>query len=229
MQQYSDNRLFFRESKMAERRKSMSKDDELKLFLEYGVNPAIRRIILSSVTSDSEYGESGVDSDMWKRLAVGLTVLERWPVIEGQKEDIDIEMNNPGGDAYHMFGIYDRIRKSKYHITIEAYGYVMSAGSIIFQAADKRVIAPNSTMLLHYGQDGFYGHSKDLQSHAKEAERINRAMENIYLGRINSRRKALGLKPWTRRDLERKMSFDWYITPEEAVDIGLADEVAQYQ
>lgn len=213
---------------MGARLKTISKDDELKLFLEYGVNPAIRKIILSSVTSSIESGESGVDSDMWKRLAVGLTVLERWPLLEKQDSSIAIEMNNPGGDTYHMFGIYDRIRKSNQHITIEAYGYVMSAGSIIMQAADKRVMSPNATMLLHYGEDGFVGHSKDFQIHAKEGERINAKMERIYLEVMKAKALKDGKKPITLRQLKEKMKFDWFIDAEESVELGLADEVAQY-
>ena len=209
--------------------KPLTKDDELKLFFEYGVNPATRRIILASATVDIDSGESGVDADMWKRLATGLSVLERWPVLEGQDPGITIEITNPGGDAYHMFGIYDRIRRSGHHITIEAYGYLMSAATVIYQAGDKRVIAPNTTMLLHYGNDGFYGHSKDFQKHAQESDRINTSMEDIYLYKINEKAKALGKKPWSRSRLKEKMKFDWFITPEEAVEIGLADEVAQYQ
>lgn len=213
---------------MAERRRAITKDDELKLFFEYGVNPATRRIILASATANVESGESGVDSDMWKRLATGLTVLERWPVLEGQDSSITIEMNNPGGDVYHMFGIYDRIRRSGHNITIEAYGYLMSAATIIFQSGDKRVIAPNATMMLHYGQDGFFGHSKDFQMQAKESERIGHKMEDIYLLKINEKMRAIGKKLWSREFLRGKMKFDWYITPEEAVDIGLADEIAEY-
>ena len=207
--------------------KKLARDDELKIFFEYGINPATRRIIMGSVTSDtwSEGGESGVDADMWKRLAAGLTVLERWPVIEGADPGITIEMSNPGGDAYHMFGIYDRIRRSPLNIAIEVYGYAMSAGSVILQAADKRMITPHATMLLHYGSDGFYGHSHDFQSHAKEAKRINTAMEDIYLGRMNAKALADGKKPWTRHRLQEKMRFDWYITAEEAVACGLADEI----
>ncbi len=211
-----------------EKRKPLTKDDELKLFFDYGVNPATRRIILASATASIDSGESGVDSDMWKKLATGLTVLERWPVLEGQDPSIVIEMSNPGGDVYHMFGIYDRIKRSGHHITIEAYGYLMSAGSIIFQAGDKRIMAPNTTMMLHYGEDGFSGHSKNLQRHAKESGRLNTKVEDIYLWKINEKMKLLDKKPWTREQLEARMKFDWFITPEEAVEIGLADEVAEY-
>ncbi len=201
-------------------RKTIGKDDEIKIFYDYGLYIPSRKLIVESVQVDLERGESGVDAQMWSRLEKGLGILERWPLSAEQDNTITIVMNNPGGDAYHMFGMYDRIRASPCPITIEASGYVMSAASIILQAADMRRMHEHATMMIHHGSESFKGHAKDFQSAAKENERLQESMYGIYLERIRQK------KPkFSKKNLKEMMKFDRYIPALEAVELGLADEI----
>jgi ATP-dependent protease ClpP protease subunit len=167
-----------------------------------------------------EHGESGVDAHMWSRLEKGLGILEKWPLLAEQENTITIVMNNPGGDMYHMFGMYDRIRSSACHITIEASGYVMSAASVILQAADKRRMHEHATMMIHHGSDGFRGHAKDFQSAAKENARLQEMLYGIYLERLRQKD-----SKFSKNRLKEMMKFDRYIPAHEAVELGLADEI----
>ena len=121
---------------------------------------------MGSVTVDMD-SESGTDANMAERVIKGLHMLDT-SAPTGDKP-ITIIMNNLGGDWYHGMGIYDAIKACKNHITIKVFGYVMSMGSIIIQAADKRIMSPNSRMMIHYGTSGYYGHNKDFIKWAKEA------------------------------------------------------------
>ena len=200
--------------------KSIGKDEEIKIFYEHGLHIPSRTIIVDSVHVDSEHGESGVDAHMWSRLEKGLTILEKWPLSAEQEDTITIKMNNPGGDIYHMFGMYDRIRSSPRQIIMEASGYVMSAASVILQAADIRRMHEHATMMIHHGFDSFAGHAKDFQSRAKENERLQKMGSSIYLERIRQKD-----PKFSQKRLQEMMKFDRYIPAEEAVALGLADEI----
>jgi ATP-dependent protease ClpP protease subunit len=204
-------------------RKTIGKDDEIKIFYDHGLYIPSRTIIVESVQTDFEHGESGVDAHMWSRLEKGLGILETWPLLAEQNNTITVVMNNPGGDAYHMLGMYDRISCSPCPIVVEASGYVMSAASIIIQAADVRRMHTHATMMIHHGTDGFTGHSKDFQSRAKESKRLEEIMYNIYLKRIRQKNSKFSL-----RRLKEMMVYDRYIPSREAVELGLADEVIPY-
>ena len=135
-----------------------------------------RTIYMGSIYSP-DGGESGVDAFMAESFIKGMHLLEK----RDSESEITIIMNNPGGDWYHGMAIYDSIKNSPCPCTIKVYGYAMSMGSIILQAADQRIMMPNSRFMVHYGTDGVYSHSKIFEKWAEESKRNNYNMENIYL------------------------------------------------
>lgn len=120
--------------------------------------------------------ESGVDNFMAEYFIKGMHILENM-----NNEPIIVVMNNPGGEWYHGMAIYDAIICSPCKIIMKVYGHAMSMGSIILQAADYRIMMPNSRMMVHYGFSGFYGHAKTSERWANENSRVHIEMENIYL------------------------------------------------
>lgn len=189
--------------------------DDIDKFYDYDIDLPHRILYMGSVavTEDLE-DESGTDSQMAERIIKGLTILD-------QKEgDITIIMNNVGGDHYHGMAIFDAIQACQNHVTIKVFGHAFSMGSIILQAADKRVLAPNSRVMIHYGSDGANMNGKDFQAKAKEGERLDVLVEDIYLDKIREKN-----EDYSREDLEKLLLVDTYLSPQEAVDLGLADEI----
>ena len=159
-----------------------------------------------------------VDEEMAEMFLKGMALLQ------AQKDDaIHVIMNNTGGDEYHGLAIFDAIATSKCHVTITAYGHAMSMGSWILQAADERVLAPNCTVMVHYGvwQANESPRNVVLAS-AKEMERLNRAMEASYLKRMKQVDKR-----YTLSKLQKLLETDSYFTAEEAVELGLADKILE--
>jgi ATP-dependent protease ClpP protease subunit len=138
-----------------------------------------RTIYMGSAGKNSEESESGVDNFMAEFFIKGIHFLES----RGNKP-ITILMNNPGGDWYHGMAIYDAIKTSTCHCTIKVYGHAMSMGSVILQAADHRIMMPNSRLMIHYGYNGMSGHTKIFEKWADEGKRINYQMESIYIDRM---------------------------------------------
>ncbi len=195
-------------------RRTMSQSDTLKFFSDEGYFVPKRTIYLGNVTTDSDGGENGVDFAMARKFEVGMTVLEYFDA----KSPITVIMNNPGGDQYHSMAIYERIMCSTCFVTIQATGHAMSGGSLILQAADKRLLARTATILLHYGEMGFSGHKIDFERWGDESKRFRLEMEEIYLQQMLKKDPTM-----TTEKLRALMQFDLLIDANRAVRLGLAD------
>lgn len=192
--------------------------EEVDRLFDYDIYITTRTIYMGSVESDIENGESGTDAKMAERAIKALHILDS-SAPDGDKP-ITIILNSPGGDVYHGLAIYDAIKACKNHVTIIVYGMAMSMGAWVLQAADDRIVAPNSRVMIHYGNTSHEGHSKSALIWAKEEERVNKKMEDIFLEKI------LEKKPvFTRKELQELLNFDTVLTAEEAVDLGLADKI----
>jgi ATP-dependent Clp protease protease subunit len=205
------------------KRRTISQKDQIEFWTSVGIFIPRRTIYLGPVHTDAEGNESATDASLFQRIVTGLEVLEYF----SPKDPITIVMNNPGGSWYHGMALFDRVRNSPCEITIEGYGYVMSMGAVIFQAAHRRLLARHSTFLLHYGREAFEGHSLDAIKAARETERLNALMEDILLRQINKKRRMDEQKEMDRLELRAEISFDRYFEPKEAIQWGLADGYAK--
>jgi ATP-dependent protease ClpP protease subunit len=99
----------------------------------------------------------------------------------------------------------------------------MSGGSIILQAAAKRLISPNSRLMLHYGFTWDEGTSdpRRLRENLREHEQTMDTLVNIYY----SRGKTAKL---TKRMLrERILPVETYFNAQQCIEYGLADEIIE--
>mgnify|MGYP003321978625 CR=1 FL=1 len=145
------------------------------------------RFIYMGSTHKTDEGESGVDNFMAESFIKGIHILST-----RSSEPITILMNNPGGEWYHGMAIYDAIRTSTCYCTIKVYGHAMSMGSLILQAADHRVMMPNSRFMIHYGESGNMNHSKVIEKWGDEQKKINYSIENFYLQSMLSKEEKEG-------------------------------------
>jgi len=112
--------------------------------------------------------------------------------------------------------IYDAIKACPCHVTIEVMGQAMSMGSIILQAADERILHPNSCVMVHDGYDSMHStHPKIFEAWAKQSEKLRKKMYEIY-----AERSGKDSKYW-----EKKCAFDFILDAKQAVSEGLADSV----
>lgn len=186
-----------------------------ELFLEFGLDLNSRTIYLGSQNMDWDGNETGVDYLMAQRFIKSMYIL-------GAKDgDINIISNNCGGDWYHGMAIYDAIKSSKNHVRMTVFGYAMSMGSVILQAADERIMSPHSSLMIHYGYSGSTpNHPKIVRSWSNEDMKVNKIMEKIYLDKIKVVNQNYKLK-----ELQKLLNFDTFFTPSEAIEIGLADNI----
>lgn len=158
-------------------------------------------------------GENGCDASMAELFIKNMHILESL-----SSDRINVLMDNTGGDEYHGFAIYDAIKQSPCKVKVIVRGHAMSMGSIILQAADERVMGPLSVQMIHYGTWGLHGHAKTAHKWAIEGERINAWMEQMYLQRIHEMK---GNYPLGQ--LKKLLDHDTFLSPEQSIELGLAD------
>lgn len=134
---------------------------------------------------------------------------------------IDILISTRGGSASEMFSVYDTMRLVRDRCDISTFGVgkVMSAGVLILAAGTKgkRKIGSNCRVMIH-GVLGAFGGS--LTSMENEIEEI-KWMQEQYLRCLakESNLTVARLKKMLKRQV------DVYLSAEEAVEFGIADEV----
>jgi ATP-dependent protease ClpP protease subunit len=193
--------------------------DDIDKFHDYSIYLPTRTLYVGSekVSEVDDFAESGCDAFMAERIVKNLHILDSTVA-----EPINIIMNNIGGDTYHCFAIYDAIRACKSHVVVKVVGHAMSAGSIILQAADERIMTPNSCQMIHYGAFAISGHAKTTQKWAEEGKRIDKWIEQMYLKRINEKNPDFKLAT-----LQRRLNHDTFLSAQESVDLGLADKMEE--
>ena len=100
-------------------------------------------------------------------------------------------------------------------------GQAASMGSLLAQAGTKgkRFVLPKSRTMIHQPLGGASGQASDVLIRAKELERIKTELTEIYV-KHNSKGK-------TFEDFELAMDRDNFMSSEEALEFGLADEIIE--
>ena len=133
------------------------------------------------------------------------------------KDNITIHINSVGGDLYAGLAIYNRLKELPANITTINDGLAASAASIIFQAGDTRKVNAGSNLMVHQAMGFLFGYYQlsDLQQVSKQLRAANKTAINVYA-------EASGR---SADEMKRLVDAETWLTGEEAVDAGLADEV----
>ncbi len=191
---------------------------------EYNLDLKANHIYLvgEEAAAVDEY-EPGVEFQMANRFIKNLNILMR-----KSSDPVLLHMKTCGGDWTEGMAIYDAITACPNPITILNYTHARSMSSIILCAADRRVMMPHSTYMIHQGSHGFEGTHKQFQTEAAEGAKSLDQMMKIYIDTL----KCSGtMKRWSRKRirefLEGKMDKkeEVYFTADQAVKLGFADAV----
>lgn len=144
-------------------------------------------------------------------------------VEEPEKPDINFYISTNGGSADEMFAIYDvmRLIKSKDVTSVCTYGLgkVMSAGVLLLAAGTKgkRRVGKHCRVMIHSVIGGSTGPMHQLENEFSEVKKIQDNYISALVSETNMTEEYL-------RDLLKK-KINVYLSAEEAVELGIADEV----
>lgn len=136
---------------------------------------------------------------------------------ENPKKDIFMYINSPGGIVTSGLAIYDTMEYIRPDVATVCMGQAASMGSLLLTAgaAGKRYALPNARIMTHQPSGGFQGQATDIEIHAKEIINLRGRLNGIYEKHSGK----------TLKQIEKIMERDTFMSPQEALDMGLIDEV----
>lgn len=197
--------------------------DHLDKWFEHNVDLDNRTIWIGSIKIDDNENESGVDAKLSESVIKGIHLMEK-SAPEGDKPFM-IYLNTPGGSEFDGLAIHDAIKACRNHVTIIVWSKAWSMGSYILQAGDKRILAKNSTVMIHEGTLDLppNEHPRIVKQWFKYYFDVQEpALNAILMDRIREKH-----PEFKDRKLEEMCKFDTILTPQQAIDLGLADEILE--
>ncbi len=136
---------------------------------------------------------------------------------EDPEKEINFYINSPGGSVTAGMAIYDTMEFIRPPVSTLCLGQAGSMAGILLLAGAKgrRYALPHSRIILHQPLGGMQGQASDLEIHAREILRAREDINNIIVKHSGQNLKKI------ERDTDR----DYFITPQQAVEYGLIDEV----
>jgi ATP-dependent Clp protease protease subunit len=139
--------------------------------------------------------------------------------LEGQDpdKDIDLYINSPGGSISAGMAIFDTMNFIKCDVSTICIGMAASMGSFLLAAGTKgkRLVLPNSEIMIHQPLGGTQGQASDIKIQADHILFIRNRMNRL-------------LSEMTGQPLEvieKDTDRDNWMTAEDAVKYGLVDKV----
>ena len=204
---------------------NINKENDISYLHDHNIDILNREIYLHSYLGESEE-EGGVDYRSSVKFEKNLRYLNLLSL-----EPILVHMHLPGGDWQDCLGMYDAIKMSKAKVIILGYAKAESCSSVLLQAADLRILMPNTNVMIHYGSFSVDAeHSKAAAAGIQWNERECDKMIDVFTDRcMNS--SICKEKNWKRMMAKKHIvsqlanKCDWILTSEEALYYGFADGV----
>lgn len=133
------------------------------------------------------------------------------------KKDIKLYINSPGGSVYDGMAIFDTMQYISPDVQTIGIGLQASMGAFLLSsgAKGKRFALPHSKVMIHQPTIGTRGKVTDTEIDLKEGLAVK-----VMLAELLAKNTGQKLSK-VKADMER----DYWMTPAEAKDYGLIDEI----
>ena len=140
----------------------------------------------------------------------------------GPEDPIHFYINSPGGSVYAGLGIYDIMQHISCPVHTYCVGMSASMGAVLLGAGSSgfRHSLPHGRIMIHQPLGGAQGQCSDIQIQANEIKSLREQLSNIYIKHCSSGN-------LTRQRVEELTDRDNYMSPQEAIEIGLIDKVIE--
>lgn len=142
-----------------------------------------------------------------------------------------IKIDSPGGSVIDGMHLFDEITayslrkwdtrdipKGTHPTTMIVRGYAASMAGILLQSADTRVVGPEAFLMIHEIATFTRGKIGEIKDEVKFLDKISQRVVDIFVrraaGKITEEKFKEG---WNRQD--------WWLTSEEALELGFVDKI----
>jgi ATP-dependent Clp protease protease subunit len=136
---------------------------------------------------------------------------------ENPNKDISLYINSPGGIVTSGLAMYDTMQYIRSEISTVCVGQAASMGSFLLTAGakGKRYALPNARIMIHQPSGGAQGQATDIEIQAREILATRKRLNDIY---VHHTGQPLSV-------IEAAVERDKFMSPQEAKEFGLIDEV----
>lgn len=191
----------------------------------------INQYLIPTVIEKTSYGERAYD--IYSRLlkdriiflggaiddGVANSVIAQLLFLDSQsnKEDIKLYINSPGGQVTSALAIYDTMQYVKSDVSTICIGMAASGAALLLAAGakNKRMVLPNSEVLIHQVMGGAQGQATDIDIHAKHILSVKKSLNEI-LARHTGK---------SVEKVEKDAERDYFMSAEEAKAYGIVDKI----
>ncbi len=133
------------------------------------------------------------------------------------EKDIQIYINSPGGSVTAGLAIYDTMQQVTPDVVTICYGLAASMGAFLLSGGTKgkRLALPNSRIMIHQPLGGAQGQAVEIEIQAKEILFLKDTLNSLLADHTGQPLQKIA------DDTDR----DHFLSPQEAVEYGLIDQV----
>lgn len=130
-------------------------------------------------------------------------------------EDLEVEINSPGGSVFDGSEIYTTLKGYKGKVTVKIVGFAASAASFIAMAGSKVLMSPTSQIMIHNASIRASGDYRQMDHMSGVLKNVNQTIANAY--KLKSGK--------TDEELLKLMDDETWFTPQQALEQGFIDEI----
>ncbi|UNI17895.1 Endopeptidase Clp [Purpureocillium takamizusanense] len=147
-----------------------------------------------------------------------------WLESDTPEKPITMYINSPGGSVTSGMAIYDTMTYIKSPVSTVCVGGAASMAAILLAGgeAGQRYALPHSSIMIHQPLGGTRGQASDILIYANQIQRIREQSNKIMQHHLN---KAKGYDKYSIEEVNDMMERDKYLSVEEALDLGVIDEI----
>lgn len=157
-----------------------------------------------------DYDESETSANYFREQLAGIP----------ETDTIELHINSNGGSVKEGLAIYNLLKQHKAKKTCYVDGFAYSIASVICLACDHIIMGLGTSMLIHNMSMAVYGNAEMLRKCADDLDVLMESNRKIYMARA---------KNITEEELADMMDKETFLTPEQCLEYGFCDEIADYQ
>lgn len=140
----------------------------------------------------------------------------------GDISRLELHINSFGGSVYEGNAIANMIRRLGQKCETVAYidAFACSAASVIACACKNVIMPRNTVLMIHNPWQIAIGNAKELRKAADDLDVLGAAFRTIYLDKAGDK--------LTEDKLVELLDAETYLTAEQAHEIGLCDEIEEF-
>lgn len=137
-------------------------------------------------------------------------------VLNNSDGDVEVDIASGGGSVFAASEIYTMLKAYSGKVVVNIQGLAASAASVIAMAGDEINMSPTSQMMIHKASTVSWGNADDLTHDSKMLDVTDQSIVNAYEAKTGM----------DRSDILQLMANETWMTAQDAVDKGFADNIS---